>query len=298
MLAPTPPSDPPPGRFYALLLAFHIFPIHAPITLWLLDAPFGKFAIRSILNLPGNAAWAVMELVAPLVFCLNLDYGALTPRARTLAAAYLTHYAHRALISPLLLAPRRAPLHLVVVAAALVFNGLNASLLGLSLPAFPPPDGPTFWAGMALWAVGFLGNIYHDEILHDLRRPPAQRLVSGAADGPTDKSGKYRVPRGGLFALVSFPNYLCEWLEWTGFAIAAAPGVLVAVPALTSLGLPESFTHLVPEGAWPRALFAAPWAFVLVEVTSMLPRALRGHAWYQRTFAYPPERKAIIPWLL
>jgi 3-oxo-5-alpha-steroid 4-dehydrogenase 1 len=58
------PAHPPPGRFYPLLLAFHIFPLHAPITLWLLDAPFGKFAIPSALNLPGNLAWAAMELVA------------------------------------------------------------------------------------------------------------------------------------------------------------------------------------------------------------------------------------------
>jgi 3-oxo-5-alpha-steroid 4-dehydrogenase 1 len=88
-------------------------------------------------------------------------------------------------------------------------------------------------------------------------------------------------------------------LEWTGFAIAAAPAVLVAVPPLASLQLSgwlASVSSLVP--AWPRVLLAAPWAFVLAEVTSMLPRALRGHAWYQRTFDYPPARRAAIPWLL
>lgn len=56
-----------------------------------------------------------------------------------------------------------------------------------------------------------LTPVYHDEILHDLRRPPSRRLVSGPEDGPADKEGRYRVPRGGLFALVSFPNYFCEW---------------------------------------------------------------------------------------
>lgn len=54
--------------------------------------------------------------------------------------------------------------------------------------------------------------MYHDEILHDLRRPPGRRLVSRREDdGPSDDKARYRVPRGGLFALVSFPNYLCEW---------------------------------------------------------------------------------------
>ncbi|CAK9781213.1 hypothetical protein CC85DRAFT_289447 [Cutaneotrichosporon oleaginosum] len=298
------PTHAPPGRFYSLLLAYHVFPLHAPITLWLLDAPFGRFSIPSVLNLPGNISWAAMELAAPLTFYATLPpLATLTPRARLLAAAYLTHYAHRAILSPLVLAPRRAPLHVAVVACALAFNVLNASLLALSLPAFPPPGGLTFWAGMVLWAAGFIGNIYHDEILHDLRRPAARRLVSSPADdGPANKSGKYHVPRGGWFALVSFPNYLCEWLEWTGFAIAAAPSVFVAVPPLASLQLSgwiASASALLPEAAWPRVLLAAPWAFVLAEVTSMLPRALRGHAWYQRTFAaYPAERKAAIPWLL
>lgn len=51
---------------------------------------------------------------------------------------------------------------------------------------------------------------------------------------------------------------------------------------------------------FPGHLLAAPWAFVLAEVTSMLPRALRGHRWYHDKFGsdYPSERKAVIPWIL
>lgn len=58
------PATPPPRTFYPLLLLFHLFPLHAPVTLWILDAPFGRFAIPSRLNLDGNWAWAGMELVA------------------------------------------------------------------------------------------------------------------------------------------------------------------------------------------------------------------------------------------
>lgn len=50
--------------FYPLLWVFHLFPLHAPITMWLLDAPFGRFSVASAFNLPGNVAWAAMELVA------------------------------------------------------------------------------------------------------------------------------------------------------------------------------------------------------------------------------------------
>ncbi len=34
-----------PGVFYTVLLAFHLFPLHAPLTTFgLIDAPFGRFS--------------------------------------------------------------------------------------------------------------------------------------------------------------------------------------------------------------------------------------------------------------
>lgn len=125
----------PPPPFFPLLAVWLLFPLHAPLTLLVLDAPFGRFAWKSRLNLPGNLAWAVMEIVAvsdtciaadnqPITFLLNLDAGALSPRARTLAGLYVAHYAHRAVFSPLVLAPKRAPLHVMVVLSAIIFNVL------------------------------------------------------------------------------------------------------------------------------------------------------------------------------
>lgn len=83
-------------------------------------------------------------------------------------------------------------------------------------------------------------------------------------------------------------------LEWCGFAFAAGP-LLVATPPLSSV-----FPSLASfEWLWPQHLLSPAWAFVLAEVTSMLPRALRGHAWYKRTFdSYPSKRKAVIPFVL
>lgn len=61
--------------------------------------------------------------------------------------------------------------------------------------------------------------VYHDEVLNDLRRSPEKRLISAPnAEEEQDKKagkGRYATPRGGLFALVSFPNYLCEWYDFT-----------------------------------------------------------------------------------
>jgi 3-oxo-5-alpha-steroid 4-dehydrogenase 1 len=66
---------------------------------------------------------------------------------------------------------------------------------------------------------------------------------------------------------VSSPNYLGELLTWTGFAIAS----------------------------WS----PAGLSFVVMTAANLVPRALSNHRWYQREFAdYPPERKAILPWVL
>jgi 3-oxo-5-alpha-steroid 4-dehydrogenase 1 len=76
------------------------------------------------------------------------------------------------------------------------------------------------------------------------------------------------VPQFGLFQLVSCANLFAEVLEWFGFAVAAYP----SLPAL-------SF---------------ALWTFF-----NLAPRAVAHHRWYQRQFPdYPPNRRAIIPFLL
>lgn len=78
--------------------------------------------------------------------------------ARVLAILYLAHYGHRALFSPLVLAPKRAPLHFIVVIAGVIFNFLNASLLAYALEHYPVTGGRTFKYGVILWALGFIGN--------------------------------------------------------------------------------------------------------------------------------------------
>jgi 3-oxo-5-alpha-steroid 4-dehydrogenase 1 len=89
-------------------------------------------------------------------------------------------------------------------------------------------------------------------------------------------SHRYAIPKGGLYKWISYPNYLSEWIEWTGFAIAATAGQV------------------------NRWAYTAPWIFVVSEVVLMLPRAWKGHLWYHQKFRgeYPKERKAVIPFLL
>ncbi len=76
----------------------------------------------------------------------------------------------------------------------------------------------------------------------------------------------YKIPYGGLYGWISAPNYFGEIIEWTGFAIAAQT--------------------------------LAGWAFVVFTLANLAPRALANHRWYREKFAdYPPERRALVPFL-
>jgi len=76
----------------------------------------------------------------------------------------------------------------------------------------------------------------------------------------------YKVPHGGAYRFVSSPNYLGALVEWGGFALACW-----SLPAL---------------------------AFFVFTVANLVPRAVSHHRWYKQTFPdYPPERRAVIPWV-
>lgn len=242
-----------------------------------------------------------MELVAPIAFLYTLvntplatsppDVAPLTPAPLFFAAIYLVHYANRALISPLR-TPSRSKAHLSVTLSGIAFNIVNGTLLGTYLRSptaaaflsFNPLARPTFWVGTALWASGFVGNILHDEVLLNIRRN-ARAKGKARAKSPSPSSSKqqrehYGIPHGYLYAYVSYPNYFCEWVEWFGFALAAAP-----FPDVTSLG----------------ALVASvqpPWIFFFSEICLMIGRAYKGHQWYLRNFAdYPKDRRVVIPFV-
>ena len=218
-----------------------------------------------------------------------------------LAGLFILHYLNRAIISPLR-SPGRSRTHIIVPLCAIIFNTINPPLLAAYLSAPPAPmaieagflnrirdglstptsqspfstsvQGPpshawshtSYWVGLSIFFLGFISNIYHDEILYSLRRnhPPC-------ADGKP----RYAIPEGGLYRWISYPNYFSEWIEWIGYAIAATAG---------------------QANRWA---YTAPWIFVISEVVLMLPRAWRGHLWYHKKFEgeYPKKRKAVIPFL-
>ncbi|KAF8526057.1 3-oxo-5-alpha-steroid 4-dehydrogenase-domain-containing protein [Hysterangium stoloniferum] len=297
-----------------------------------IEAPFGRFSPSkpSLLLVDGIKSWIAMEIVSPICFLAIFLSSPLTrplsslkqfplspppiytqislagldvsvPNAPTiLALLYLTHYANRAIISPLR-TPARSKSHIAVPICAVIFNVVNGSLMGAFLAAVATPTGRvgsgalslrapqvvtsnwSFWAGVCMWIIGFASNIWHDEILLDIRRKP--KVKSAKRDAMHGDKRHYEIPQGGLFSLISYPNYLSEWFEWVGFAVAAS-----AYPAHTLCAL----SHVVSVQKLTPA-----WLFLFSEVFLMLPQAWNGHKWYQRKFPnYPRERRAVIPFLL
>jgi 3-oxo-5-alpha-steroid 4-dehydrogenase 1 len=193
-----------------------------------------------------------------------------------------THYIYRAILSPLLLNPSMAPIHAFVFLSAAVFQVLNGLSIGGYLGGYGPTS-PLDWAarpayavplGIAVWAAGLAGNVYHDDILRAIRRDADRKTREKKERAPAGGEGRvekvYEIPRGGLFGLVLYAHYFCEWVEWCGFWMV---GGMACVPAQT---------------------------FVLNEVTTMLPRAWNGWHWYVGRFGREKigTRKAVVPWLI
>lgn len=140
--------------------------------------------------------------------------------------------------------------------------------------------------GLVIFGWAFLGNIFHDDDLREIRRAAGRRQKQAqmeaeakqAKQQPQNSTGAvvettqklYMLPKNGLFHFILYPHYLCEWIEWFGFYMI---GGWDCIPART---------------------------FLLNEISTMLPRALAGRRWYVEKFGKERvgRRKAIIPGIL
>jgi 3-oxo-5-alpha-steroid 4-dehydrogenase 1 len=169
-----------------------------------------------------------------------------------------------------------APIHIVVWATALSFQLCNAICLGSWLSAYGVvtesgwetySSVPQFVWGLCVFYFGLVGNWLHDEELREIRRKEQRRQdkirkeSNNSGDGAVAVEKHYEIPSGGLFKYMLYPHYFCEWIEWLGFFIAAGWG---CAPAR---------------------------AFLINEVTSMLPRAVNGKKWYVEKFGEDKVRK-------
>ncbi|KAL1915879.1 uncharacterized protein VTP21DRAFT_6267 [Calcarisporiella thermophila] len=259
------------------LLFIALFFINAPYGNTIVFVPYsaihpnltlGRFSCGSTVN--GRVGWFLIEITSPVVFLLSLrlrNSSLLTAPKLFLSALWLGHYFNRAVVYTIR-APSLSPMHYIVILSGIGYNVLNGYTNGRWIGLYSS-YGEDFFGlrclvGFILFAAGMALNIHHDNILFGLRRKKEK---------VEENSGRHRkryfIPYGGLFRYVSCPSYFCESIEWIGFAVAA----WYSPPAL---------------------LFAASTP------ANLLPRALRTHAWYRRTFGdkYPSDRRAFVPFLI
>ncbi|UCB44747.1 MAG: DUF1295 domain-containing protein [Spirochaetota bacterium] len=208
------------------------------ILLFFKPAPYGRHItekVGPIIN--SSMGWFYMEVSTLIIMLILFFFG--DRRDNTVAIVFLGmwlfHYSHRTFIFPL---RRRGGLNrmpLFIMLFALFFNLVNAYLNGRYLFMLAPVYdiswllGIRFLSGAALFALGFVINVYSDQILINLRKK--------------DKEG-YRIPHGGLYRFVSCPNYLGEIIEWIGWALAtwSLAGFVFAFWTVANLA-PRSRTH-------------------------------------------------------
>lgn len=226
-----------------------------------ITAPYGRHSRKDWgPMIPNRLGWIIMELPSLIMFCTFFLFGPNQLNAPLLVffLLYSIHYTHRSLIFPFRLHTSQKLMPVIIAIMAIFFNLVNGFLNG--------------------YYFGTISQGYPIEWLYDVRfiLGAAMFIMGMAINVRSDnvllalrnsKEKGYAIPTGGLFNYVSCPNFFGEILEWAGFAIMT----------------------------WsPAALAFFAWTLM-----NLVPRALDHHKWYRIRFQdYPPERKALIPFIL
>ncbi len=235
---------------------------------WFVPSPYGRFASsRFGVSLGPRIGWLLMELPATLSFLVFYVQG--PRRAEVVPLLFLVmwciHYANRGFYFPLSI--RRAPGERGSFSAMVIVSGWAVtSLHGYFHASYFTRLGTHYtvaWLTDPRFIIGFV--IYYTGFVFTLQSDAIIRNLR-RPDELAAGAKVYRIPRGGLFRWVSCPSYLAELVAWAGFA-------------LCTWSLAGLFIFLVSAG-------------------NLVPRAFATHRWYRARFPdYPPERKALLPFI-
>lgn len=184
------------------------------VALYFIPAGYGKTIGKQWgFSFNNKAAWVLMELptlIVITVLLFALDY-AHRPVRILLASFYILHYIQRTLIFPFLL-KGKSKMPLSIVLMGMLFNTVNAFLIGLWLFYFSAPEyyrpawlrDLRFIIGTPVFFCGMIINIRSDAYIRSLRKQGDSR---------------HYYPCKGLYRFISSANYFGELLEWIGFAV-------------------------------------------------------------------------------
>lgn len=230
--------------------------------------PYGRFGEGTPgVRLSPRLGWFLMEFPATVSFMIFYWSGrnALEPVPLVLFAVWCVHYANRGFIFPfrMRVAPdHRQSFNFSVVAIGWIVTSLHGYLNGSYFSEYGS-QYVTSWLYDPRFIAGIL--IYYGGFILTVRSESIMRDLRSRDPKPDEP--RYRIPRGGMFRFVTNPQYLGELAAWAGFAL---------------------FT-------WsPGGIF-----IFLISAANLVPRALENHRWYREQFPdYPPERKALVPYIL
>ncbi|HEY8428133.1 MAG TPA: DUF1295 domain-containing protein [Sandaracinaceae bacterium] len=250
-----------PELHFALTIALFVLAVPTFAALMWTTAPYGRH-LRDGWGptLPSRLGWVLMECPAVLLFGAVFFAG----RHRfeiaplVLLGLWQLHYVHRTFVFPFRMRIAGKRISLTVVALGMLFNGINAYVNARWISGFG--SYPSAWLTDPRFLAG--AAVFAAGLAINLHSDTV--LISLRKPG---ESG-YKIPHGGLYRWVSSPNYLGEIVEWLGWAI-----LTWSLPGL---------------------------AFAVYTTANLAPRAIANHRWYREKFPgeYPPERRALIPWLL
>lgn len=182
-----------------------------------------------------SLAWKLMTLPAiPSILCFYALAGGFSTHALASPQAafvglYCLHYLYRSVVYPRRLRTSEQQCSLVLVLLTWSYYIPMGYFLGTHLALHEPTIAtafhPAIVIGLAVFAVGLVSTIVHDEILIRLRSTPSR---------------EYAIPMHGLFRYSSNAHYFSEFVEWTGFAI-----MVMTLPAFVHLL--AVFTLMLPQ---------------------------------------------------
>lgn len=247
--------------YHWLVMAWMVLAAATFVALFFVTAPYGRFT-RSGWGPRITARWGWILMETPVLISFLVLYGLSDRKANLVCLVLLffwvAHYVHRSLVYPFRLRTSRPSMTVSVVALGAAFNVGNGYLNGRYLFTLGP-ELQVSW----LYDPRFIVGAILFWCGYALNRHSDHILIGLRAPGENG----YRIPRGGGYRFVSCPNYLGEMMEWGGWALSC----------------------------WNLGALA----FFVWTVANLAPRAVKTHRWYKERFPdYPPERKALLPFIV
>ena len=246
--------------YFILLYAWIALAVIIFFVLLKVTAPYGRHTTSSWGPLiPNRWAWFFMELPVLFIFSWFFFWGTATKTAPEYVfyALFMLHYIRRVFIFPFQLKDNGKRMPVVIVVMALFFSFSNGFFNGYWLGTLSEPY-PLSWFTDWRFILGLI--LFFTGMYINIS---SDQIVLNLRKG--GKKGYY-IPYGGLYKYVSSPNLMGEIIEWVGWAVMS----------------------------WSLPAFS----FAIWTMANLIPRSLDHQRWYRKRFpGYPPERKAIIPFL-